>query len=230
MWCVRDNGSCEKSIVGYLKISQRLSVGHVEWTHTHTHTHTNTIIGAPTKDYCCSKLCVCYLWCLIWYFTLTLLLQRIMPTNYLMTVFCCPLSCFLWFCMVVTYLIVQMHQMCLCYASFYICHHFIILPTEFWWLFLSPKLDNLNSLGMPCVNVCVCIVCVYFCTFLEAIKAAGRKMLADLFKWYISCRALTFNWNSQHCDSVHITMCFPTVTLLQGAVFKIITQADMKQT
>lgn len=96
MYSVCDNGSCEKSIVGNLNINQCLSVGRVEWTHTHA--HTNTIIGALTKAYCCYKLCVCYLWCLMWYFTLNFILlpQRIMPTNYLMTVICCPL-CFCFF-------------------------------------------------------------------------------------------------------------------------------------
>lgn len=82
------------------------------------------------------------------------------------------------------------------------------------------------------MHVCACIfVSLYTC--LETIKEAGIK------KCELICSSSTFDAElhppSETLSIVTlstkraITMRFLTVTLLQDAVFKIITQADMKQ-
>lgn len=86
---------------------------------------------------------------------------------------------------------------------------------------------------MPCVNACVC---VYFClslyACLETIKSRHKKC-------ELICSSGTFGAELQPSSATlrivtlftdrAVTMRFLTVTLLQDAVFKIITQADMKQ-
>lgn len=111
--------------------------------------------------------CVCYLWCVIWYFRMNVILlqQRIMPTNFLMTVICCPLSCFWDFTRWSLIWLYRSIKFIYCFFFHYMPALFNIFHHALWWLDFKPRITAWKAhLDMPCVDACLCM---YFCVFVH---------------------------------------------------------------